>query len=556
MSKKQVNEIKRLKIKPNPHSKPGNFYGEGYYLRGEGSNYGLKNKNGEYLFTPYDEESYLPRKRQLAKFIETLYKPKRALVLGCARGYLVKSLRELGVDAIGVDISEWAIQNAPEDVKPYLYVGDVCDLSEFKDSEFDLIVALDVLEHIKVPGLYNVLDSIQRLTSKALIIDIPLSRNGKDDNPDQSSGSDKSHVSVYSEKWWLKQLTDTRSFVLDGKDVYEYPDGSVGGTFTFRQKKSVAAYNVECEVNETLYVLGSDVYNKEIGEYTQKGCEKQVVKSPDLVDVIILNYNNLKTIVMCIESLYANTNHPFRLIVVDNQSTDGSAAWLDFARNAYPRMQVVFNDVLDSGFSAGVNVGLKQVKAPYILLLNSDTVIPKRNKQWLTEMIQELKADKQLGIVSPKLLYPPRNVNDKIDRIQYAGATFNKDIQSFHIGRFKTDDNFNEARLIPTATFACVLIRKSLINLIGGLDEDYKMGTFEDVDFCARTIFNGFKIKYLPSIKLYHYEGATQFTRLQDHFLLQQQLNARLFAIRWSAWIKLHRNAYPDLYAENPMKVQ
>jgi hypothetical protein len=79
MTKKQVKQ----KTKAFSGSKPSTFYGEGYYLRGEGSNYGRKDENGNLVFAPYDESAYLPRTGACS--VSTgVYKPKTALVLGCA----------------------------------------------------------------------------------------------------------------------------------------------------------------------------------------------------------------------------------------------------------------------------------------------------------------------------------------------------------------------------------------------------------------------------------------------------------------------------------------
>lgn len=505
-------------------SKPGSFYGEGYYLRGEGSNYGSRDQAGKLLFAPYDEASYLPRNRQLAKFIVDVYKPQSALVLGCARAYLVMALHELGVDCQGIDISEWAISNAPEKLQGHLHIGDICDLSRFQTGEFDCVVGLDVFEHIHAPDLYTAIEEAKRVCKETLIVDVPL---GKDDlHPDQSSGSDKSHVSVYSETFWTQHFTSLDYF-LDGKEVYSYPDQSQGGTFVFRRHSQLSSSKT----------TATDL------------------KDHPRVDIIILNYNGLKFTSKCLETLYKNTDYTveeevitkngvekrvelgFNVIVVDNQSVDGSADYLQFAMQSYPNMKVMFLKELNSGFAQGVNVGLKEASAPLVLLLNNDTLFTQRN--WLKQLVEALQKDSSVGIASPKLLYPD-------GRIQYAGASFNGDVQPYHFGRFKNAEAYSTPRLLPWATFACVLIRREL--LTDGLDENYKLGTFEDVDFCCRARFNGYKISYVPSSVLYHYEGASIFTLNQTHYRQQQLANANRFYSRWRTWLTMNRNTDPEVY--------
>lgn len=565
-------------------SKPSEFYDEKYFLEGGGSNYGRKDAQGTMVYAPYEESVYLPRNRELAKFIVDVYKPKTALILGCARGYLVQALHEQGVDCKGIDISEWAITNAPSKIKEHLVVGDICDLSQFKTGEFDLVTAFDVFEHITVPDLYTALNEASRVCKDTLIIDVPIEKD--DLHPDQSAGADKSHVSVYSEQFWTRQFTNYmkdgvdyvgRGFKLDGKEVYTYPEGNQGATIILRKNSVVMHSCVRPKIlwhsdagsKITGYAKNGGIHSGDLNlcflpkDVSVKGEIKGDVKqsSGDItltfppisrekqsITIILLNYNGLKFTPKCIETLYKNTDYPFKLIVVDNQSTDGSQDWLKFAQRSYPHITVVFCGQLNEGFADGVNIGLTHLKAqdkisersPYVLLLNNDTIFLQKN--WLSLMVEALEKDFSNGIVSPKLLYPNGS-------IQYAGASFTPDLQPYHFGRFKKADSFNVEREIPWATFACALIRRELLK--DGLDPAYKLGTFEDVDFCTKARFNGYKIIYAPQSQVYHYEGATVFTVNKTHYQQQQQANGNLFYSRWAQWLRMNRNAYPTLYKED-----
>jgi hypothetical protein len=581
---------KKQKSKIFTGSKPSEFYNADYYLNGVGSNYGRKDEHGNIVFSPYDEASYLPNNRKLAAFIASVYKPKTALVLGCARAYLVLALRELGVDAKGIDISQWAIDNAPAKIRPHLFVGDICDLSRFKTAAFDLVTAFDVFEHITVPDLYTALGEASRVCKDTLVIDVPIEKD--DLHPDQSSGTDKSHVSVYSEQFWINQFTASnkdkkgnivyhiapaRSFILDGKEVYTYPEGNQGATLIFRKIATMHVYNRPPIIWHSDGDLPIDFTAKATGyaitesEFPPTENSTVTAKKVPLVSIIMLNWNGLKFTPNCIETLYRNTDYPFHLTVVDNQSTDGSQDWLNFAAQSYPNMEVVYCNELNSGFADGVNIGLKFLNqtaqtAPYVLLLNNDTIFMQKN--WLSLLVAALEKDSSIGIVSPKLLYPD-------GRIQYGGSTFTPDLQPYHIGRYKNAEGFNVEREVPWATFACALIRRELLfssthpepltpigqnkpvqsiqvngESVIGLDNAYKLGTFEDVDFCTQTRFNGYKILYCPQAKVYHYEGATVFTVNKAHYQQQQQANAQLFYGRWRDWLRMNRNAYPELYTE------
>lgn len=108
------------------------LYDANYYAHGCGEDYRKRNV-------------WKPMFDNIADRIVADFAPKSVLDAGCAMGYLVESLRERGVEAYGVDISEYAIENAPEGTRPYCRVGSV---AEPFDRQYDLIVSIEVLEHM------------------------------------------------------------------------------------------------------------------------------------------------------------------------------------------------------------------------------------------------------------------------------------------------------------------------------------------------------------------------------------------------------------------------
>lgn len=101
---------------------------------------------------------------QIAQRIVELFKPKSVLDYGCAKGFVVKHLRERGIDARGVDLSEYAISKADPSVKPF--VSTDLDLTRFKDDEFDLVVSFDVLEHISEADLPDLIAEFARIARR------------------------------------------------------------------------------------------------------------------------------------------------------------------------------------------------------------------------------------------------------------------------------------------------------------------------------------------------------------------------------------------------------
>jgi glycosyltransferase involved in cell wall biosynthesis len=238
-------EIKRSSDKVFKGSKDSAFYDEAYFTRGVNSNYGCG------PFIPYDEQ-YLERDRATVQvFRNTIPDLKSAIVLGCARGYLIQAFREKSVEAVGVDISEWAVENCAEGVEDHIFCGDVCDLSKWPDGAFTLAVGFDIFEHITVPDLHRAVSEACRV-AEWVVINLPI--NPDDETPDMSSGQDKSHVSVYSKEWWIQE------FMVAGHepvDVQEWvtPNDSPGSRWRDKRDHNVTIYFRKAEKNVAVKLI-------------------------------------------------------------------------------------------------------------------------------------------------------------------------------------------------------------------------------------------------------------------------------------------------------------
>lgn len=139
-------------------------YDEDYFLRGR--------ETGKSLYENYRwmPDLTIPMVQAIAQHLNIGY-AHNILDFGCARGYVVRVFRELGYNAYGVDVSEWAIRNADESVKPYL---NWCENSPpLLDGEYDWIIAKDVLEHIEYVDL--AINDLMRVASKGVFAVVPLS---------------------------------------------------------------------------------------------------------------------------------------------------------------------------------------------------------------------------------------------------------------------------------------------------------------------------------------------------------------------------------------------
>lgn len=122
------------------------------------------------------------------------------LDFGCAKGFLVKALRMLGKEAYGIDISDYAIKTAESNVREYVSTR---TLASFKESEFDLVVSKDTLEHVAIQDLTKILSEIRRI-AKQILIAVPLGENGK--YRIREYELDRTHIIRENEDFWITSL--------------------------------------------------------------------------------------------------------------------------------------------------------------------------------------------------------------------------------------------------------------------------------------------------------------------------------------------------------------
>ena len=165
------------------------------------------------------------------------------------------------------------------------------------------------------------------------------------------------------------------------------------------------------------------------------------------------------------------------------------------------------------------NLGVTKAQGDYILCLNDDTKVIDPN--WLTEMVSICQQN-DVGIVGAKLLHSNGT-------IQHAGAVFLKSVSGFHIFEniLENDEGFfnlhNVIRDLSAVTGACLLIKKSIFDKVGGYDDTFDL-FYGDGDLCLKTIATGFHVVYTPFARLLH-EGSTTikknsevFFAIENHF--------------------------------------
>jgi len=223
------------------------------------------------------------------------------------------------------------------------------------------------------------------------------------------------------------------------------------------------------------------------------------------VTIIVPTYNTPDFLKQCLSAIERNTVVPYKLLVADDMSSELEMRTL--LRNIKSRCSVI-KSRKRRGFAGINNWAVTHTDTKYVCLLNSDT---EPGYQWLTFMLAELDEHEDVGIVGAKLLYPPQKGYSLGGSIQHAGIARNKEGLPYHIFGGEPSDfpPANVRREVNGVTFACALIRRKLWDELGGLDDGYTMGNFEDVDFCNEARKKGWKIIYQPKAVLLHYEHGS-----------------------------------------------
>jgi anaerobic magnesium-protoporphyrin IX monomethyl ester cyclase len=236
-----------------------------------------------------------------------------------------------------------------------------------------------------------------------------------------------------------------------------------------------------------------------------------------LFDIIIPTYENEDLTVACINSIKQHTDkEKYRIILVDNGSKSTSV------------VEDVLSDVesilhkfpTNKGFVEAINKGLEYSNAPYVCLLNNDTVV---TSGWLNKLLNALHSDPQMGIVGPLTGFAQHHGPDSQHSL-----TLHEGIIPDRKARFWTIDEINsyleihhagETKPAEFVAFLCALIKREVINKVGLLDTNYDMGMWDDVDYCMQAQRLGYKTAFALDTCIYH-RGRSTFRLLEGKNLL------------------------------------
>lgn len=265
------------------------------------------------------------------------------------------------------------------------------------------------------------------------------------------------------------------------------------------------------------------------------------------VFIIILNWNGLKDTLECLESVLKLDYPNFKVIVVDNGSTDDP---VEVLRKTYPQITLIENNE-NLGYTGGNNIAMRHAMehgADYMWLLNNDTVV---ETDTLSKIVATTESSSEIGLVSPVIYY-----YDDPSKVQFCGSYIDWNSLTVVYPEHKSSDvdsvftSGNNVCLWGTA----LLIRRALIEKVGYLKDDY-FAYWEDTEYSVRVLKAGFKNRVCSSGRIYHkaqvpQQGQFKPSKHYTYYMLRNGYFFHLQCIKGLKRLSFMRRHLSDLVIE------
>lgn len=267
-------------------------------------------------------------------------------------------------------------------------------------------------------------------------------------------------------------------------------------------------------------------------------------KNNTVLSIIILNYNTKLITLEAVRSI--ETNYPketasgvFQIILTDNASPDGS---LHMFREYKKTTKTKLFDVVDNGgnigFAAGNNKGIPYAKGNYILFLNPDTIVYPKT---LTRMVEFMDKTPDAGVATCRVEIPSGAIDEASHRgfptpwnafTHFSGLEKLFPESRFFAGYTRGWEDLTKIHTIPSGVGAFLLTRRSVGEKIGWWDEDYFFYG-EDLQFCHDVWNAGYKIYYVPDVKILHLGGVSSGIKKQSQNITTANSDTRKKVQGW-----------------------
>ena len=255
------------------------------------------------------------------------------------------------------------------------------------------------------------------------------------------------------------------------------------------------------------------------------------------VSIIVLTWNALEYTRQCAASLLEHTDTRHEIIFVDNGSRTDTIDYLRELDRKEERVRVIFNG-RNLGFAAGNNIGMAAARGDYFCLLNSDTVV---TAGWLEALLAPAIADDRVGLVGP--VTNSISGGQKLETVPYDQDSL-AGLAGFAAQRARRFAGQTRKALMVVGF--CLLVRRALVERIGGLDEGFGQGNYEDTDYCLRSLLADFNTSVALDSFVHHF-GSRSFVDGKVDYSAQIQEKFEVFRRKWNLEAKARSSASLNL---------
>ncbi|NQU73742.1 MAG: glycosyltransferase family 2 protein [Candidatus Omnitrophica bacterium] len=222
-----------------------------------------------------------------------------------------------------------------------------------------------------------------------------------------------------------------------------------------------------------------------------------------LVYIVVLSFNGEKWLDGCLSTVSKTKYENFRIIAVDNGSTDESAV---FIQENYPQIKLIRNEK-NLGYGEGINTGIRHAlknHAEYVVVLNQDTKV---DPLWVTEMLKTAYGDKSIGILSPfQYNYDGTALDENFSKTMLKNDLFRKNYHDHAVSSFYEINNIVGAAL---------MITRGCLEKVGLYDPFY-FCYGEDRDLYSRAQFHNYRLAAVRDSKIYHWHGSLEHKKAES----------------------------------------
>jgi GT2 family glycosyltransferase/glycosyltransferase involved in cell wall biosynthesis/SAM-dependent methyltransferase len=259
---------------------------------------------------------------------------------------------------------------------------------------------------------------------------------------------------------------------------------------------------------------------------TKEGAEAGVVismpeyESPT-VSLIIPLHAHAGLTLACLRSIREHTAHAsYEVILVDDAADPETKRLLEGVRGAN-----ILHNEQNLGYIRSMNRGAGVARGRWLVLFNNDTEV---TRGWLAAMLACTESAGDVGVVTPKFIYPDRTLNE-------AGGIIWRDGTGMNYGRGDQLDRFQYEyrRETDYGSAAALMVKTELWKAVGGFDERYLPMYYEDTDLCFQAREHGLRVMYEPEAVVVHIEGATAGSDAESSHKRHQERNRPKFVAKW-----------------------